>query len=219
MCNRKEGRRSLGSVFGGVMLALTLLFFIRPEGVSASGEEPDWRLVVAFHEVDVGAVSKVRRGYTLGWIRRDREETDNRKRFSLLAFDKLSDGATMYTETTTTGSSRWVVIFEYTRDAVMWKGGPKPQTSLALRKGSDLTVIRDKWSDYADKNKYRDHKIKLVLNMTSSKRWLNSSENKVSPFIGRPPILKLPNPCSRDRRSADCKDWRDYNKVVGSVVG
>lgn len=216
---RKKAASPLFRAICIVALAIGLGSLALPGAVNASNQGSDWRLVVAFHQVDVGAVSRVRRDYTLGWIRRDTNETDNRKKFSLLAFDKLDDDATMYTETTTTGSSRWVVIFEYTRDAPMWKGGPKPQTSLALRKGSDLTAIRDKWAKYAEDNEYRDYKIKLVLNMKSAKNWLNGSGNGANPYVGRPPMFRGPNPCTEDQESRECKDWREYNRAVGSIVG
>lgn len=198
-------------------LGILLLLLSAPE-IYAAKKAPNWKLLILYKEVGVGAINYKKHSYELAWVRRDANEKAFVKQVKEAKKQEYSGKKSkLYMRTTTTNSNKWVVIFEYHLMDKMWQGPPKRQRSLTMRKGKDLTKIREQWAKHAEKNKYFDTKIVKVINMQSAKEFLNSELNTANPYYGATPQGGVDNPCETDDKSEACRQFRKEKPVgIGS---
>lgn len=199
-------------------LIISVVFFLCVGSIThAAPKEPNWKLLILYKEVGVGAINYKRHSFELAWVKRDKNERDLVKQIKATKKQEYSGKKSkLYMRTTTTNSVKWVVIFEYNLMDKMWKGPPKQQKSLTMRRGKDLTKIRADWEKHATKNKYFDTKIVKIINMQSAKQFLNSSLNTTNPYFGSTPQGTIDNPCLKDAKSDAC---RQFNKEKSIGIG
>ena len=90
---------------------------------TAIADNTDWRVYVAFVEEDHGSINKLSKSYQMAWVHRDANEKELGKAFKE-AQKATVDGSKnkIYTREATTNSTKFLAIYEYTRDFPMWKG-------------------------------------------------------------------------------------------------